>query len=46
MAKKDDKYTQVGKKVGSALGKADRKVDQIAKEAREELVAISNTSRN
>jgi hypothetical protein len=41
MAKKEDKYTQVGKKVGSALGKADRKAHQIAKEAREELVAIS-----
>jgi chaperonin cofactor prefoldin len=41
MAKKADEYTEVGKKVGSALGKADRKAHQIAKEARQELVAIS-----
>ncbi|HMD44451.1 MAG TPA: hypothetical protein VKH45_15360 [Candidatus Acidoferrum sp.] len=41
MAKKEDKYTEVGKKVGRALGKADRKAHQIAKEAREELITIS-----
>jgi hypothetical protein len=40
MAKKG-KLTQVGVQIGSTLGKADRKAHQLAKEAREELVAIS-----
>ena len=35
------KLTEVGAHVGKALGKADRKAHKLAKEAREELLAIS-----
>ncbi len=40
MAKKG-KLTEVGAQVGSTLGKVDRKAHKLAKEAREELKAIS-----
>jgi hypothetical protein len=40
MAKKG-KLTEVGVQVGSTLGKVDRKAHKLAKEAREELKAIS-----
>jgi chaperonin cofactor prefoldin len=40
MAKKG-KLTEVSAKVGSALGKADRKAHKLAKDARQELKAIS-----
>ena len=40
MAKKS-KLTEVGAQIGSTLGKADRRAHQLAKEAREELAAIS-----